>query len=87
MATHPASGPGFTPRQVNDNLPSAETIARIANTPIYDAENKELPFRSLYESSNGEKKNHKTLIIFIRHFYCGVSPTSPTHIQIPTCSP
>jgi hypothetical protein len=58
--------------EVNDNVPSEEKIANIADFPVLDVNGKKVPFRSLYEGANGEKKNHKVLVIFVRHFYCGV---------------
>jgi hypothetical protein len=58
--------------EVNDNVPSEEKIAKVADFPVLDVDGKKVPFRSLYEGANGEKKNHKVLVIFVRHFYCGV---------------
>ncbi|PMD29775.1 hypothetical protein L207DRAFT_642119 [Hyaloscypha variabilis F] len=55
---------------VNDDLPSEETLAKIADYSLLDVNGKQVPFRSLYEGTNGEKK-HKVLVIFVRHFYCG----------------
>jgi hypothetical protein len=59
--------------EVNDNVPSEEKIAKVADFPVLDVDGKNVPFRSLYEGANGEKKDHKVLVIFVRHFYCGVS--------------
>ena len=61
---------------VNDDLPSEETLAKIADYSLLDVNGNQVPFRSVYEGTNGEKKNHKVLIIFVRHFYCGVSSKS-----------
>lgn len=58
---------------VNDALPSEETLAKVARYSLLDVNDKQVLFRSLYEGTNGEKKNHKVLVIFVRHFYCGVS--------------
>ena len=60
---------------VNDDLPSEETLAKIADYSLLDVNGKQVPFRSLYEGINGEKKP-KVLVIFVRHFYCGVSAES-----------
>jgi len=60
---------------VNDDVPSEDLVAKIASYPVYDGEGKEVPFRSLYEGSDGEKETHKTLVVFMRHFYCGVCNT------------
>jgi hypothetical protein len=61
---------------VNDDLPSNETLAKIADYSILDVNGNQVPLRSVYEGTNGEKKNHKVLVIFVRHFYCGVSSKS-----------
>jgi hypothetical protein len=73
-ATEADYGPlGFPSNvEVNDNVPSDEKIAKVADFPVLDVDGKKVPFRSLYEGANGEKKNHKVLVIFVRHFYCGV---------------
>jgi len=61
---------------VNDDLLSEETLAKIADYSLLDVNGKQVPFRSLYEGTNGEKKNHKVLVVFVRHFYCGVCSKS-----------
>jgi hypothetical protein len=58
----PLRFPGLV--DVNDELPSEETIAKIADYPVLDTDGKEVPFRSLYERAHGEKKNLKVLVIF-----------------------
>jgi len=57
--------------EVNDNVPSEEKIAKVAGFSVFDVNGKKVPFRSLYEGANGGKKNHKVLVVFVRHFYCG----------------
>lgn len=59
--------------EVNDDIPSEEQIAKVADFPVLDVDGKEVPFRSVYEGDR-EKKINKVLVIFVRHFYCGVSP-------------
>ncbi|CZR67716.1 uncharacterized protein PAC_17615 [Phialocephala subalpina] len=54
---------------VNDNIPSEEAIARIANFPVLDSNGKEVPLRVLYEDGDGGKKDHKALVIFTRSFF------------------
>jgi len=56
---------------VNDDLSSEETLSKIADYPLLDVDGKQVPFRSVYEGINEERKNHKVLVIFVRHFYCG----------------
>ena len=71
-------GPLHFPKDVdvNDGIPSEDLVAKIAKFPVYNAEGREVPFRSVYEGLDGEKKNHKVLVVFIRHFYCGVRSVS-----------
>ena len=66
--------------EVNDTVPSEEKIAKIADFPVLDVDGKKVLFRSLYEGANGEKKNHKVLVIFVRHFYCGVGPLNSPRV-------
>ena len=57
-------------------LPSAKTLIEVGDLPIKDENGKESLFKSLYENQPGRQ-----LIVFIRHFYCGVS-LSITNIHI-----
>ncbi|KAG5950915.1 hypothetical protein E4U53_004177 [Claviceps sorghi] len=52
----------------NDDVPSAETVAKIENYRVLDRHGKSRPFRELYR---GNGATRRTLVIFIRHFYCG----------------
>jgi hypothetical protein len=70
---------------VNDDVPSDEAIAKIADYPVFDVDGIEISFRHLWEGADGEKRTHTVLVIFIRHFYCGVSYMSPTFLFLP-CS-
>lgn len=54
----------------NDELPSAETIRRIENYIVLDKHGKTHTFRSLY---TGRSVARRVLVIFVRHFFCGVS--------------
>lgn len=50
-------------------LPSEEVIRQAGEVTIYDAEAKPVPFKSLYKADDQRKR---VMIIFIRHFFCGV---------------
>jgi hypothetical protein len=63
---------------VSRELPSREMIEEAAEIPILDADGKERPFKSLYTSSNAHEKK-RVLIIFVRHFFCGVSFSEQFH--------
>lgn len=58
---------------LNDNPPTEEEISKVADYPVFNIDGQQVPFRSLYENTTEEKKTHKKLIIFVRHFFCGVS--------------
>ena len=59
---------------VNDDLPSESKLSEIAQYKILDASGNAVPFCSLYEGANGEKKASKVLVIFTRFAFCPVSP-------------
>ena len=48
-------------------LPNAQTLQQVGELPVKDENGKEIRFKSLYEDQPGRQ-----LIVFIRHFYCGV---------------
>jgi hypothetical protein len=48
-------------------LPDASTLKKVGELPVKDENGKEIQFKSLYEDKPGRQ-----LIVFIRHFYCGV---------------
>lgn len=54
----------------NDDLPSRETIRRIGDYTVLDRYGKTHTFKSLYTGRNVARR---VLIIFVRHFFCGVS--------------
>jgi hypothetical protein len=48
-------------------IPSVETLEAAGDLAIKDEHGKAIPFKSVYEGQTGRQ-----LIVFIRHFYCGV---------------
>lgn len=58
----------------NHDLPTPATIRKIDNYVVLDRDGKSHTFRSLY---TGRHTARRVLIIFIRHFYCGVCYTQP----------
>lgn len=54
----------------NDELPSPETVRRIEDYIVLDKHGKTHTFKSLYTGRNVARR---VLIIFVRHFFCGVS--------------
>jgi hypothetical protein len=56
--------------KVSTSLPSKSTLEKIADLPVFDVDGKTVPFKSLYWPGGNETQ--KVMIIFIRHFFCGV---------------
>jgi hypothetical protein len=54
----------------NNEIPSQEDLARVEKLTVLDKDGKTIPFKDLY---NGPNVARRVLIIFIRHFFCGVS--------------
>ena len=54
----------------NNELPSAETMRKIEDYVVLDRDGKSHTFKSLY---TGNHVARRVLIIFVRHFFCGVS--------------
>jgi hypothetical protein len=58
---------------VTNDIPSLEIQAAAADLPVMDSEGKSIPFSQLYSGK-------RTMIVFIRHFLCGVSgPSESSH--------
>lgn len=55
---------------VNNDLPTEQDMKKVEDLLILDAEGKSRPFKELYDASGVAPRQ---LIIFIRHFFCGVS--------------
>lgn len=53
-----------------EQTPSAENLRQIENYTVLDKEGNKHPFKSLYA---GPESTPRVLVIFIRHFFCGVS--------------
>lgn len=55
---------------VSNKLPSKEDLEKVADLPVLDVAGKPHPFSTLHSRPDGSTR---TLIIFVRHFFCGVS--------------
>ena len=55
--------------EVNNDLPTATDLAKVADLVVLGADGTSRPFKSLYTGHGVPKR---VLIIFIRHFFCGV---------------
>lgn len=56
--------------EVSNKLPSEGDLDRAADMPVVDGSGKAHLFKSLHSSPDSPRR---VLIIFIRHFFCGVS--------------
>lgn len=54
----------------NNELPSQAMLKKVEDTMILDEHNKSRPFKSIYTGPNVARR---VLVIFVRHFFCGVS--------------
>ena len=52
--------------KVSNKPPSKAELQKVAHLPLLDASGKSHTFKSLYDGKR------KVLIVFIRHFFCGV---------------
>jgi hypothetical protein len=55
---------------VNDDLPTEKDLQRVGDLLLLDDKGQSRPFKELY---NAPHVAPRQLIIFIRHFFCGVS--------------
>lgn len=60
----------------DDTPPDVATLRRTAELVVLDADGKAHSFRSLYEGE-GVRPRDRVLVVFVRHFYCGVRWKSP----------
>lgn len=56
---------------VNNDRPRRKDLERVAEYPVLDKDGKPHAFKSLYTPT--DEGTSRTIIIFIRHFFCGVS--------------
>lgn len=59
-----------TNRPATDDPPSAENLRKVADYKVLDSKGEAHTFKSIYE---GPDCARRVLVIFIRHFFCGVS--------------
>lgn len=56
--------------QTDNKLPSLETLRKLEDYTVLDEDGKSHTFKSLYSGHNVARR---VLVVFIRHFFCGVS--------------
>lgn len=74
--TTPADNPAAK-LQDNYALHDAKTLQEAGELKIKDESGNEVAFKSLYEGQSGRQ-----LIIFIRHFFCGVCSVIPVYAGV-----
>ena len=79
IANNSAACPTGDDIQVDNTIPSQELLKRIADYPVLDINGKSIPFKSIYTGPNVARR---VLVIFVRHFYCGVSPPSVLSVTL-----
>ena len=57
--------------KVDDKPPSAGDLAKAGKVEVFDAEEKRHRFADLVTDAEGRGK--RVLVVFVRHFFCGVS--------------
>lgn len=57
--------------EVNNDIPSEDDLKKVEDMLVLDAQGRGRPFKDLYK---GEGVAPRQLVIFVRHFFCGVSP-------------
>jgi hypothetical protein len=55
---------------VNNDLPTQKDLQKVGDLLVLDAQGQSRPFKELYDAPHVAPRQ---LIIFIRHFFCGVS--------------
>ena len=74
---------GFDPAadiDVNNNIPTAADLAKCKDLLVLAADGSSRTFKSLY---SGEGVATRQLIIFVRHFFCGVGSLPSTSLSVP----
>lgn len=56
--------------KVSQKPPKPQDLERVASLPVLNSSNVSIPFRNLHTSTDGSPR--RFLVIFIRHFFCGV---------------
>ena len=54
----------------NEKPPTADVIKKAEDHTVLDKQGEKLSFKSIYD---GPESAERVLVIFIRHFFCGVS--------------
>lgn len=67
------------PVVVTDNAPTVSDLETIGELPVQDASGKEYKFSEIY----GDPSAERHFVVFIRHFFCGVSSCASCNCILP----
>jgi hypothetical protein len=67
----------------DDTIPSQALLRKVADYHVLDKDGRSRPFKSLY---TGPMIARRVLVIFVRHFFCGVSYLFLLHIPLSASS-
>ena len=59
--------------KVDDKIPTKSELDKAGERAVYDKDGKKYTFKDLVASSAASEPR-RVLVIFIRHFFCGVCP-------------
>lgn len=63
------NGPTATGAKVDSSLPTRDMLEKCANLPLLEQDGAEHSFESIV---NRDSSKDRHMLIFIRHFFCGV---------------
>ena len=65
-----------------DEIPAQEILNKVAGINVLDCDGRSIPFKSIYTGPNVARR---VLVIFIRHFFCGVWCPLPSKFMCKMC--
>ena len=85
LAAYDGANPGpVKEAKVSSSRPSRAALDKAADLTVYNTDGIGLPFKSLYWAEPGHRR--RVMIIFIRHFFCGVGQLNFTPKSQPLIS-
>ena len=75
--TKPESATEAGLQDTSNSCPDKKVLEEAAKIPVQDSEGKEHTFGEIYSWPEESGKKRTVMVIFIRHFFCGVSTGFP----------
>ena len=63
--------------EISSLLPNDRVIDEASRIPVLDSDGKEHLFGKICRWPEEEGKTRRVMVVYIRHFFCGVSTTTP----------